>query len=403
VKAVRFRPPEIDATADLRWLVHRAFADPGLPAPDAVDGSWAVDLSRRLDLGSRIGARRAASGLGAEVGAHADALARAAHLVVASSLRYEGTLRQVAALASGLGVSVVVLKGFALSLLGVGPAGARAFGDLDLLVPVGRVVELRSALVAAGWAHSPLPASEHQEAPLTHPALGMIELHRVVPGVRPPGSRRSFDAETLLGAGLATPLAGFDGAVHAPSRAILVAHALEHGLVQHGWAPGSYPLFRMLADLQDLSADRSLLREAGAFLRDLDDGDLAAIGDLVDALAAGTAFELPPGPARALFHHILAGTLDPSYALALKSDPRSMYTPTDLPYLPGVLLWIWKSVVISRVQVDAIYGPPKRPGGYLARQLLRPFDLALRLFRSLRARGSGLPSTLCSDRAECRR
>lgn len=367
-------------------MLHRAFAGSGLPVAPPGDPAAALALALRLDLASRIAARSSPGQLRDEVGAAADDFTRAAHRAAASGLRYEGTLRHVARVAGGHGTPLVVLKGGALALLGASAPGARSFSDLDLLVPRDRIRALREALVASGWTLSALPDSEHQEPPLTHPTYGMVELHRCVPGVRPAGSRRSFDARTLVEAGLTEEAAGFEGRVRIPGRAILVAHALEHGLVQHGYAPESYPLFRLLADLRDLEAGPHLLREAGAFLRDLDAADLDAVSGLLDALASGRALDLAAGPSRSFLQHLVAGVLDPGYALGLKADPRSLRSPSDLPRPLALLAWVYKAAILSRAQVDAIYGRPRRPGGYLARQLLRPFDLALRFVRSRRAR-----------------
>ncbi len=382
MKAVRFHPPRVDPTPELRWVLHRAFASPETPVAPPRDPAAALDLATRFDLAARIGARSGPGTLNAEVGSTANEFTRAAHLAAANALRYEVTLRNVAGLAANLGIPLVVLKGSAIGLLGISLPGARAFCDLDILVPLDRILELRTALVAAGWTLSPLAGSEHQEAPLTHSSLGMIELHRCVPGVRPPGSRRSFDAKTLLDAGLKEPLPAFGGTVRAPARTVLIAHVLVHGLVQHGYAPGSYPLFRFLADLQDLGAGPEQLPEAGRFLRDFDPDDLETVGSLLSALASGSALDLPDGTPRSLLHHLVSGNVDPAYALGLKANPRSFRSPTDLPFPLATLRWVYKAVVLSRAQVDAIYGRPRRWGGYAARQLLRPFDLALRLRRA---------------------
>lgn len=387
MKALRFRPPVVEPTPELRWVLHRAFARPGIRVPPPHDPAAALDVARRFDLTGRIHTRAPLGTLKAELGLAADEIKRPLYLTAAGGLRYEFTLQHVAGHAASRGIPLVILKGSAIELFGISVPGARSFCDLDILVPVNRILELRTALVDAGWALSPVAGSEHQEAPLTHPSLGMIELHRCIPGVRPSGSRRSFDARTLIDAGLTEGLPGFADAIRVPARPILVAHALEHGLVQHGYSPGSYPLFRLLADLLDLGAGPDQLREAGRFLCDLDSDDLGAIASLLVALQSGTALDLPEGPPRSLLHHLVAGTLDPAYALGLKSNPRSLRSPSDLPIPFAALRWVYKTAVLDRAHVDAIYGPPKRWGGYFARQLLRPFDLALRLARSVGARG----------------
>jgi len=139
--------------------------------------------------------------------------------------------------------------------------------------------------------------------------------------------------------------------------------------------------------LQDLGAYTERPLEAGQFLRDLDSDDLNTIASLLAALESGEALDLHAGPPRSLLDHILAGTLNPGYALGLKADPWSLRSPSDLPLPLATLRWVCKATFLDRAYVDAIYGRPKRWGGYAARRLLRPFDLALRLGRSFRARG----------------
>jgi hypothetical protein len=386
LKAIRFRPPVIDPTPELRWILHRAFARSGTPVPPPLDPAGALDLARRFSLAGRIGARTPSGTLKTEIGSSADQITLAVESNAASSLLYAATLRHVAGHAASMAIPLVVLKGCAICLLGITPPGARSFGDLDVLVPADRIPELLSALLAAGWTLSSVDGGEHQESALTHPSLGVVELHRFIPGVRLPGSLRSFNARTLLGASLTEAIPGFHDAVRAPARVLLVAHAIVHALDQHSYAPWTYPLFRFLGDLQDLGSVPESLHDAGRFLRDVDSADLAAVGLLVAALESGTALELPAGPARSLLHHLVAGELDPAYALVLKEHNRFLWNPSNLPRPLAALRWAYEITVLSRAQVDAIYGPPKRWGGYAARQLLRPFDLALRLRRSVRAR-----------------
>jgi hypothetical protein len=354
--------------------------------PPPADSSAAFDLATRLDLAARVAARTKLTVLTADVGPAAASFKKARYVNVARTLRDDDTLAQVTSLAKGREIPLVILKGCALSLLDIGPSGARSFSDLDILVPVDRIPEMSSALVNAGWKLAALPPSEHQDPPLSHPSQGTIELHRCIPGVRVPGSRRSLDGRSVTGAGLSQPVPGFNGSVRAPSMAVLAAHALVHGIVQHGYAPDSYPLFRVLADLQDLREAGVDLQEATRFLREVDAEDLGAVETLLEALEAGTALDLAQSPPRALLSHLAAGTLDPGYSLALKSDPRFLVGLSDLP-LPRLLIKrLWKVLFLSRERVDAIYGRPKRRGGYVARQVLRPADLALRLATSIRAR-----------------
>ena len=386
MKATRFRPPELNPTPELRWVLHRGFATPDAPAPPPGDPSSAFDLATRLDLAPRIAARAGATLLTAEVGPVAASFTRARHLTAASAVRYEHTLKVVASLAESRGIGLVILKGCAMGLLGISSPGARNFSDLDILVAVDRIQEMIGALVDAGWTLAPYPPSELHEPPLSHPSLGTIELHRCILGVRVPGSRRSSDGLSMDAAGLTQTVPTFNGTVRAPSIPVLTAHALVHGLVQHGYSPASYPLFRLLADLQDLEADGADLQHAIPFLREIDSEDMDAVETLLKALGEGTALDLPAGPPRTVLAHLMAGTLDLRYRVALRSDSRSVLGLSDLPLSMLVLRRVSHALVLSRAEVDAIYGRPKRQSGYLVRQVFRPVDLVLRLGSSIWAR-----------------
>lgn len=386
MRAIRFRPPPLKPSPDLAWVLARAFGRPEIPRIAPPDPAAALDLASRLDLAGRVASRASEEELEADLGPVARGFARARHASAASALRYEQTLEQIVARASEPGIPLLVLKGGALSLLGISGPGARGFADLDVLVPFERVGELTALLVADGWQQASLPPSEHQEPPLYHPLLGTVEIHRCLPGVRAPGSSRFLDASAAFDPALSQPLPGLGGLVRAPSSAVLAAHALAHGLVQHGLAPDSYPLFRLLADLQDLEASGVTLRDALRFLAEVDEGDLQAARVLLEALSAGAALDLPEGPARDLLAHFVAGSLDPGYSVALKSDPRYLMGLSDAPIPVLALKRLWNLVFLSRERVDAIYGRQSHPWGHLARQVFRPVDLAIRLIVSIRSR-----------------
>jgi hypothetical protein len=376
----------LNPTPELRWVLHRAFAAPDAPAPPPGDPSSAFDLATRLDLAPRIAARAGATLLTAEVGPIAATFTRTLHLTAASALLHQHTLKVVASLAESRGISLVILKGCAMGLLGISSPGARGFCDLDILVAVDRIPEMTAALVEAGWKLAPFLPSELHVPGLSHPSLGTIELHRCVLGVRVPGSRRSIDGLSMDAVGLTQTVPTFNGTVRAPSIPVLTAHALVHGLVQHGYLPAFYPLFRLLADLQDLVAAGADLQDAIPFLGEIDANDLDAVETLLKALGEGTALDLPPGPPRTVLAHLVAGSLDLHYRVALKSDPRSVLGLTDLPLPVLVLRRVSQALFLSRARVDAIYGRPKRQSGYLARQVFRPVDLVLQLGSSIWAR-----------------
>lgn len=364
-------------------MLHRAFARTELPAPPPGDAAVEIEVSGKLGLSARIASRTSASVLRAETGVAAAHFEHAHLEAVANSLRYRISLRRVAAAAASVGASVIVLKGIAHDVLGVTASGARPYGDLDVLVRLSEIPRLVAALVSDGWTPKPFAGCDHQEAPLLHPSLGVLEVHRFIPGVRMPGALRAFDAQGLTRAGLTESVRGQPDSVRVPERAVLVAHSLVHGLCQHAYSPRDYPLFRFIADLHDFGADRVSMNAAGRYLRDVDTGDLGAVADLSSALASGTAMDAVDGASRALLHHLLACYLEPAYADALRRENRFLWHPSALPRPLAALSWAYHVSVLSRAQVDAIYGRPKCPGGYAVRRLFRPFDLGLRLCRSL--------------------
>ncbi len=256
-------------------------------------------------------------------------------------------------------------------------------------MPSGRAAELQRALIGDGFRASPLPPYEHQLAALESPD-GIVEVHRVLLGVRVAG-RRSATAEDLAREGLVCPLAALSGRAAAPVPAVAAAHALVHGIAQHGWTPHANSLLKMVGDLVDLGfagpEGVELARRAAAWTaRELAAGEVAAARRLCVALAAGgglQGWEESREPEAVLLRHALAGRLDPGYARSLRSLALFRRQPSDAPELARLARAVAATVWLSRAQVDAIYGPPRRRFGYLARQLGRPFDL---LMRGLRGR-----------------
>ncbi|HRZ89487.1 MAG TPA: hypothetical protein P5117_08405, partial [Spirochaetia bacterium] len=109
----------------------------------------------------------------------------------------------------------------ALEALRIALPGARPTGDLDLLVPRERAHDFVRLLKANGWRSLGYRDSEHHLSPLVHPRWGEIEVHRLILGVRPPGSRRSFTFDALEERGLLREALELPGNVRVPNRTIL--------------------------------------------------------------------------------------------------------------------------------------------------------------------------------------
>jgi hypothetical protein len=403
---LRFDPPRRPPDPAVDWSLARAFAPPPAPpaatalAPPALPpelAAAAVGAARRLDLDVRIAARCDPAALAAELGAGLAAELAAARLrTVAAGLLLDELAHQVAAVAAGLGVPLALLKYGALEWSGAAPTGGRRAGDLDVLVPRDRVRALQRRLVAAGFAEAALPDREHQLPPLAAPRRGaVLELHRLVLGVRPGGSGggRSADFDTLDRAGLLRPVgpeAGLPGDVRLPAPEVLAAHCLVHGLVHHGARPDAYPAMRMLADLVDLGiagdGGEALARRAAELTAaDVTAVEAAAVAGLCRRLAAGAGALWTGGdsPEARLLDHLVGGVFDPAYRDALRLG--SLAPLSDRGRLRRVLAEAAGSLWLTRGQVDAIYGRPAGRWGYLGRRLARPFDLLGRLLRYARA------------------
>lgn len=363
-------------------MLLRAFGPVGEPGP-AVDPQAALAAARRFEMAPRIAARQGRERLAAELGAEgAFGFHRDQAGATAQGLRLQGLVQDVATVAAELSMPLVLLKFAALEASGPGALGRRAAGDVDLLVPAGRAGELRRTLLDRGWQGSGLPDAEHQLAALSHPLGGVVEIHRLVLGVRLDGIA-SATAEALEGRGLLAPVPGMAGRCFVPSREVQAAHTLVHGLGQHGWWPDSYPLLKMVADLIDLGLheDENLARRAGGLVaRDVAASEAEAVRRLCAALALGSDLTTGETGEAVVLRHILAGRLDERYAASLRMG-LFRTQPSDRPEPVRLARSLLAAVFLTRAQIDAIYGPPRRPIGYLARRVARPFDLLVRLVR----------------------
>lgn len=342
----RFHPPEVPVSPAMRWVLARAYAARDTVLAETA-GEVAVALAHDFALAARIASLQPQDRLAGELGPQAAAeLKRQRALTAAQEMRLGAALAAVDATAADLRVPYAPLKGQALVLGGFAPDGGRPSADLDLLVPVTRLDALQEGLVRQGFVVAG-EAYEHQAPALRHPGGGLVELHRVLPGVRVEKKRsanrsasRSASYEALLAAGLlGPPLASMSfrprGDLRLPRRELLTAHALVHAIAQHGFAPGVFPGFLFLGDLVDLgfrgSAGRATLAEIAPWIeREVSFEEAEAALDLTTALAAGdpALFESGDGAggaggarsrARLLLDHFLAGATDPGYAMALKT------------------------------------------------------------------------------------
>jgi Uncharacterised nucleotidyltransferase len=374
----RFRPPRLAITPEVRWMLLRAFGPAESPFAGAVEPAAALAMARLFEVSPRIAARHGRERLSRELGAEtADGFARDRAAAAAVGLRLMAAARRIAERAAPLGVPVAFLKFAALEGTGRLAPGSREACDVDALVPEDRAGELWRALLAAGYRASGLPEPEHQLPALADPEGSAVEIHRLLPGVRLAGGS-SATYEALARAGLLVTLPDFPGRCSAPAPEVLAAHAVVHGLAQHGFWPSTYSLLRMVADLIDLGplTDRALAWVA----QDVSADEAEAVRRLCSRLAAGEDAAGWDAPEETLLRHVLAGRLDPGYERSLRLGLfRSQ--PSDRAPAVRLARSLLGTVFLSDAQIDAIYGPPRSRLGYLGRRLARPFDLLLRLGR----------------------
>ncbi|MFL6194442.1 MAG: nucleotidyltransferase family protein [Thermoanaerobaculia bacterium] len=375
---LRFRPPRLAIPPTVRWMLLRAFGPPGAIFPGELPAVNSLILTcRDFEMASRIMARQRRERLTAELGEEAAASFAKFRLIdLGSGMRLMETAREAARAASAHRIPLALLKFAALEATGLLPSGGRGACDVDLLAPADRAEELWELLRTLRFRGAGRRRLEHQFPPLLSPhAGGVVEVHRHLPGVRVAG-RASADFAALERQGLLRPLADFPDGVLAPIPEVLAAHVLVHGLAQHGYWPRSYPLLKMVADLSDL---RALSGRAIAWTsRDVSAGEAGAVRRLVERLAAGEDPLGWEGPEEVLLRHIVAGQLDAGYARSLKLGlfrPQ----PSDFPRPVQLARTLLGSVFLDREQIDAIYGRPTHPLGYVGRRLARPFDLLGRL------------------------
>ncbi|MCK6684968.1 MAG: nucleotidyltransferase family protein [Thermoanaerobaculia bacterium] len=338
-------------------------------------------MARRLSLDARIGARTPADVLLKDLGQDGAASIRDTYRRTAGTvLLLERTAADLTTLAREEGFEAVFLKGLALQLTGVSAIGSRGIGDIDLLLPSRKLASYEKRLTNLGWRVTDQPDHEHQTPPIVSPHGVMVELHDRILGTRPAATAQSFRYEDLLKSGLARSAGTFQGLV--PVDSVLFAHLVVHGIAQHGGSPGSYPLFRLVADVADVLDARGRGSFEGVFgliERDVSREEFDALLELVERLCAGNWKAGLTPQAKAILDHFIAGTLDSEYRDALRLSFDTI--PTDQPAWLQRAESVWRAVVLTRGQIDSIYGPPDGNLGYLGRQVWRPLDLLGRLWR----------------------
>lgn len=391
---IRFRPPNLQGSPEIDWVLLRAFGPPSIRVGSAgeLDRQTACDIAQKLSLMARIRTRTPRETLEVEVGSESiELFDRDTVLNTGMELQHEQVCRDLARLASELSIPVIWLKGMALRLMQATLPGSRRTGDIDILVPRESGARLYETLLESGCEPSGIRAPEHHLSMLQHALGSAIEIHHEIDGIRF-NSRTYAAAEECFERNLAIEAEEVPQGTFLPAESLLVAHLLTHGLSHHGQAPEAYPAFQLIADLQDLGfgqvEGKSVARESIAWVAgDVSGEEVSAVVDLLRRLSAGeTSSEIiiATSNAATVLRHWLAGSLDPDYLNSLKLG-RRLEGRGDRNRPLEIVRTAWRAVWLSNNQVEILYGRPSTAIGYLGWRLWRPFDLVGRTLSSAAA------------------
>lgn len=374
---VRFRPPAVSFSGELRWVLLRAFGPLDRPGVGDLSCGRVVELARLLSLGGRVAARLGSERLCAELGAVQGAILWRGHQVSVGRLLHRTELAHaVADAARAASCEVAYLKSAALHLAEITAAGTRDMADVDVLVDRSRRAAFEGALCSAGFQSMELRSRGDSACGFFMPSRGTVDLHLRVPGVRLTPGAEFVELAGLREAGLLVPAPGLAPNLSIPARPVLAAQALAHGIGGHGYDPAHYPLLRMVADLIDLGfggeQGEALVRAITPWLQtEVTATEVSAARELCALLAAGDPELLSPQahdrPAVKLLRHILAGAVDPRYQRALRVHSLVPGLRSDRS-LGFILRAGWRHTFRPREDMELLWGPPTGRFGYLRRR-----------------------------------
>lgn len=314
---------------EVRWVFSRAFGPVRRVVEPPHDPDAALALARVCDLEPRIGARQPADLLIAELGPGvAEQFLEAYRETAARTMLLTAATRALSLVAQQVGAPIILLKGIALHACGAALLGSRPTSDIDVLVPRGAGEALTRELQEHGYVGQFRVGSEHHHpAELIHAGGFEVEIHVKICGLCLGSSRRWAQAPDLTSAGLCEPADGWPRGVLLPSRDVLIAHAIVHGIAFHGAEPQLYSPFRMLSDLVDLGFgndvfERFLNRSYAWIQRAVKRQQIEQIAGACALLSAGSfgiaSTEREHHEAATFLRRTLGGLTHPVFGEALK-------------------------------------------------------------------------------------
>lgn len=382
--AVRFRPPAVTFTPELRWVLLRAFGPREHPCADTPTPAEALRTAESLQLAPRIAARIACRQLEGELDQRSAERFRELHrFTTALALQQEELARRVAGLAAARELPLIFLKGMALQLDGTVPAGSRRASDVDVLVPADQADAFHRRLQAEGFQALELPPGAKHLPSLRHGNGIILELHTALDSVLVGGEGSPADAACLVQSEYCRAIPGWPGNCLVPARDVTVAALLVHAIAQHGHTPAAYPMIRLVADLIDLGFGEEgagpFLQRAGRWIaRDVSAAEAGVTARLCTMLAAAderlfTGADDDSG-SLVMLRHMVAGALDRDYRQSLRLTGFINEIRRK-----GIRRRLREVFILTPGQMEVSFGSR---GNRMPRPLLllwRPFQLAMRL------------------------
>lgn len=384
-EGIRFHPPKGPLAPGVRWVLSRAFASTFEDIPDALP-SECLHEARRLGLLPRILSRHGRELIAAELG---DDVARSAaqqlHRQMAAGLAIKQTQQHIAKSALERGFSFGILKFAALYELGFVSPATRAACDLDILVDPEDAKPFAAALISEGYLCPPRRVATHHPFILKSPTGTTVELHTRLPHVRTHPDRPGAELNTLKIAGLVFPSIACSPNVYVPTRELLAAHLVAHGIAQHGFDPRTYPSWRMVSDLAVMGyADDPALR-VGAhrwIFHAVSEAELQAIATLIKCLQLDKLEALweSDDDAALLLRHLVYVVTNERYRaqVELRHIGQAVREDGIMSVLRNYSTY---ALFLPEASLRRIYGDS--PRSLLMLRLVRPADFAYRGIRRL--------------------
>ncbi len=390
----RFRPPTVELAPALAVVLELAFGPvvDSFGLPEGVSGSDVFEAACSVYLADRIAARWPDDRLAALCGKQAAGDFKAEFWETAAvEFRAEPVIEKIVAAAVECEMPILFLKGAALMLGREILQGSRDFSDVDILAPSDRAQELWDCLKAGGFRDCGLPSHEHHLGVLANSVGPSVEVHFCIRGVRS-SAETSLTLSETAEMNLVRSLPDLQGQCWIPNRDLLLAHALVHGIAQHGLSPQGYPLLKMLADAVDMGLPKSV--EDGTYRtwfplieRDLSHREVWAVAELGRRLGRGqsaAAVWHEEGDEALLLRHFVLGILDEEYADSLRLRSMASVLPSGSRWR-SLVRTVWHTLFPSRAVIDMYYDTPEGTWGYVLFRLRRPFVLMGRAVRYSRA------------------